>query len=167
VWYANIEPLSRHFRVYAPDVIDQMGRSAPTCKLRTPRDCSDWLAEVLDALHIERATLIGHSHGGWQALNMALTNPQRVARMVLLSPASAFVRLSLQLFLHMLPVLVLPTRRMFYWSFQWLTTMPLRKEHPLVEQLWLPTRCRAVLGHRFTDDELRQIGADAAVDRRA
>jgi hypothetical protein len=62
-WYPNIEPLSRHFRVYAPDVIDQMGRSVPTRKLKTPKDCSDWLTEVLDALDLERVAIIGHSEG--------------------------------------------------------------------------------------------------------
>ena len=71
MWYPNVGPLSRQFRVYAPDVVDQMGRSVPTRKLKTPQDCSDWLSDVLDGLHLERATIVGHSHGGWQALNLA------------------------------------------------------------------------------------------------
>jgi hypothetical protein len=39
VWYANVEPLSRHFRIYAPDVVDQMGLGVPTQKLKTPQEC--------------------------------------------------------------------------------------------------------------------------------
>src|SRR5688572_7874819 len=45
VWYANIESLSRHFRVYAPDVVDQMGLSIPSRKLQSPPDYANWLAE--------------------------------------------------------------------------------------------------------------------------
>jgi pimeloyl-ACP methyl ester carboxylesterase len=163
MWYPNIEPLSRHFRVYAPDVVDQMGRSVPARKLKTPQDCSDWLTEVLDALNLERATLVGHSHGGWQTLNLALTNPQRVERMVLLSPASAFVRLRWQLFLRMMPVFIMPTRAMFYWCLQWLTTMPLGSAHPIVEQFMIgaksykPQALSLGVTSVFTDEELRQI----------
>ena len=85
VWYPNVEALSRHFRVYAPDVIDQSGRSAPTRKLLNRQDCADWLCDVLDGLNIEHAAFVGHSHGGWQVLNLAIMASQRVDRMVLLS----------------------------------------------------------------------------------
>lgn len=167
VWYPNIEPLSRHFRVYAPDVVDQMGRSVPARKLKTRQDCSDWLTEVLDALNLERVHIVGHSHGGWQTLNMAILAPQRVERMVLLSPAAAFARFPLQLFLRMLPVLIIPTRGMFYWNFQWLTTTPLdkRQPHPLVEQFRIgalsfkPQELSLGVVSVFSDDELRQITA--------
>jgi pimeloyl-ACP methyl ester carboxylesterase len=149
--------------VYTPDVVDQMGRSVPTRKLKTPQDCSDWLSDVLDGLHLERATIAGHSHGGWQALNLAMKAPQRVERLVLLSPASAFVHLSRQLFLRMLPVFVIPTRAMFTWCFQWMTTMPLGQQHPIVEQFMIgakaykPQELSLGVVSVFTDEELRQI----------
>lgn len=164
-WYSNIGPLSQHFRVYALDVVDQMGRSIPTRQLETPEDCATWLGDVLDALHIERASFIGHSHGGWQCLNLALTAPERVERMALLSPSAALYRLSLNLFFHMLPVLIRPTRGMFYWSFQWLTTLPLDPDqpHPLVEQFMVgalsfkPQELALGVISVFSDDELRRI----------
>jgi pimeloyl-ACP methyl ester carboxylesterase len=163
VWYSNVEPLSRHFRVYAPDVIDQMGQGVPLRRLKTAQDCSDWLIEVLDALHLERVPIVGHSHGGWQTLNLAVRAPSRVERMVLLSPAASFARLHWQLFLHMLPVLVRPTKGMFYWSLQWLTTMPLGGAHPLVEQFMIgalnfrPQELSLGTVSVFGDDELRRI----------
>lgn len=165
VWYPNIEPLSRHFRVYAPDVVDQIGRSVPTRKLRTAQDCSDWLTEVLDALNLDCVPMVGHSHGGWQVLNMAIRHPERVARMVLLSPAASFFRLAWQVFLRMMPVLVAPTRGMFYWSFQGMTTTPLDKDspHPLVEQFMIgalsfkPQELSLGVVTVFGDDVLRQI----------
>ena len=163
VWYPNIESLSRHLRVYALDVIDQMGRSVPTRKPQTPEDCSDWLSEVLDALHIERATLVGHSHGGWQAMNLAINAPQRVERLVLLAPSPALARLRPQVLLRMLPVFVRPTKGTFYRYFQWFTTMPLGEEHVLIEQFRIgaqafkPQELGIGVITVFTDDELRRL----------
>lgn len=165
VWYPNIEPLSRHFRVYALDVIDQTGRSVPTRRLKTPQDSADWLTDVLNALSIERATFAGHSQGCWQALNLAKLAPERVERMALLSPGPPFAQLRWQMFVRMLPVFLRPTRRMFYWNFQWLTTMSLDEDqpHPLIELLMIgpmtykPDELGMGVYSVFTDDELRQI----------
>lgn len=162
-WYANIGALAQHFRVYAPDVVDQIGRSVPTRRLKTRADCADWLADVLDALHVERAVIGGLSHGGWQALNFAIAHPRRVERLVLLSPAGSFNRLSMALFGRMLPVLVMPTRAMFYWSFQSLTMTPLSDPHPLVEVFRIgalafkPKELSLGVVQRFSDAELRGV----------
>ncbi len=94
VWRLNAEGLSRHFRIYAVDVIGQPGKSAAIRRLRSRRDFADWLGDVLDGLHIERASIVGCSFGGFLALSQAMLTPDRVARVVLISPAGAFVGLS-------------------------------------------------------------------------
>jgi pimeloyl-ACP methyl ester carboxylesterase len=50
------------------------------------------LTGVLDALGIDRAHLVGNSMGGRIALELALTEPDRVDHLVLLSPAMAWLR---------------------------------------------------------------------------
>jgi pimeloyl-ACP methyl ester carboxylesterase len=163
VWYANIEPLSRHFRVYAPDTVDQMGRSVPSKKLKTPQDCSDWLCELLDALSLDRVVLVGHSQGGWLALNLAVTAPERVERLVLLSPSGSLGRMRWQFMFHMLPVFIRPTKNSFYRALQWLTTMPLGDEHPLAEQFMIgatnfkPDELSLGVVSVFSDDALRGL----------
>jgi pimeloyl-ACP methyl ester carboxylesterase len=164
VWYPNIAALSRHFRVYAPDVIDQSGKSTPTQRLRKRQDYADWLCDVLDALKIERAAFAGHSHGGWQLLNLAITAPQRIDRMVLLSPAG-ITRLRLEIFLRMLPAFIVPTKQMFYRSFQWSTVnrLDVQQPQPLIDQIRVgATTFKANelsfgLADLFDDDALRQI----------
>jgi pimeloyl-ACP methyl ester carboxylesterase len=128
-WYANVGALSQKFRVYAPDVIDQAGKSVPKRKLKDRQDCTDWLSDVLDTLKIEQAAIVGHSHGGWQALNLAILSPQRVEKLVLLSPVG-ITRLKSEIFLRLLPVFIIPTKRMFYRCFQWSTVKPLNVDHP-------------------------------------
>ena len=57
----------------------------------TPRygreDQAKRLVGVLDALHITRATVVGHSFGARAAAEMALVNPGRVSRLVLVDAA--------------------------------------------------------------------------------
>jgi pimeloyl-ACP methyl ester carboxylesterase len=50
------------------------------------------VAAVLDSLEIENAHLIGNSLGGRVALELGLLSPERVRRLVLLSPALAWLR---------------------------------------------------------------------------
>ncbi|MBL8162271.1 MAG: alpha/beta hydrolase [Anaerolineae bacterium] len=163
VWYANVGALSRHFRIHAPDVVDQMGRSLPTQKLKTPQDCSNWLCDLMDGLGVERSSIAGNSQGGWLAINLAVNAPQRVEKLILLSPSGSIGRVHWQTFVHLLPVLLRPTKAMFYWNFQWLTTMPLGEVHPLAEQFMIgalsfkPQELSFGTVSVFSDDQLRGL----------
>jgi pimeloyl-ACP methyl ester carboxylesterase len=164
VWYANVAALSAHFRLYAPDVIDQSGRGVPTRKLQNRQDCADWLSDVLDALKIERATLIGHSHGGWLALNLAILAPERIERLILLSPAG-IARLRTEIFLQLLPAFIIPTKAVFYRAFQWSTVKRLDAQHaePVIDQIMVggksfkPQELSFGVVTMFADHELRGI----------
>jgi len=61
------------------------GRSETTAGV--PFSHADDLLAILDARGIECATLVGVSMGGAVALNFALNHPERVERLVLVSPA--------------------------------------------------------------------------------
>lgn len=45
-----------------------------------------WVCALMDALHLERATLAGHSLGGTVAMLTAASEPKRVSRLMLLAP---------------------------------------------------------------------------------
>lgn len=164
MWYANVKALSHHFRVYAPDVIDQSGKSMPTRKLSNRQDCADWLGDVLDALNIQSAAFVGHSHGGWQVLNLAVNAPERIDHLILVSPAG-ITRLRLETFLQVLPTFIIPTRRMFYRGFQWSTVRRLDVEQPdpVIDLIMLggksfkPQELSFGVVDIFTDEELRRI----------
>ncbi len=96
MWSPNIADLSHDYRVYAVDVMGQPSKSVPDPQhpLLTRQDCVAWLSELLDALHIERTTLVGMSYGGWLALSYAISAPERLSKIVLLSPAGSFVPLA-------------------------------------------------------------------------
>ena len=54
----------------------------------TPRGQADAVAASLDALGVERATVVGHSYGGAVAAAFALHHPARTAGLVLVSPVT-------------------------------------------------------------------------------
>ena len=90
VWRLNAEGLSRHFRLYAVDVIGQPGKSEAKGPIRSRRAYADWMVDLLDGLGVARASIVGCSFGGFLALNQALATPDRVDRVVLISPAGTF-----------------------------------------------------------------------------
>jgi len=94
VWRPNVEALSRRFRAYAVDVIGQPGKSLATRRPRTRRDFADWCEDLLDGLGVRSASIVGCSFGGFLALSQAALTPERLDRVVLISPAGTFVDLS-------------------------------------------------------------------------
>jgi pimeloyl-ACP methyl ester carboxylesterase len=87
MWAGDVAVWSEHFRVYAVDIIGEPGLSAPTRPPMAPGAYTPWLDDVLDALGVARAAVVGMSLGGWVALDYATRRPERVERMVLLCPA--------------------------------------------------------------------------------
>ena len=88
MWYPNIGTLSQAFRVYAPDILGDMGKSLQTRPFTKPTEFADWLKDVLDELQIEKADVAGLSYGGFIALRLAVSAPERVRKLVLMAPAS-------------------------------------------------------------------------------
>jgi pimeloyl-ACP methyl ester carboxylesterase len=112
-WFANIAELSAHHRVYAVDVIGDAGKSIAECLLEKRTDYADWLKAVFDGLNIDRDYLLGHSYGGWLALNMALAYPDRLRKIVLLAPAASIYPMSFltKLGLRLSELKILPPAR--------------------------------------------------------
>lgn len=91
VWRPNVATLSEHFRVYAVDIVGQGGKSVASRMIESQRDYADWLNDLFDGLGIARASVVGNSYGGFIALNQEALAPERIDRVVLISPAGGFV----------------------------------------------------------------------------
>ncbi|KAL4911276.1 hypothetical protein BDW74DRAFT_7149 [Aspergillus multicolor] len=97
-FYKNFEPLSRlpGWQLHALDLLG-MGRSTrpPFCikakeREEAIREAEDWFVDALEEWRIkrkiERFTLLGHSLGGYIAVNYALKYPGRLNKLILASP---------------------------------------------------------------------------------
>ncbi|MFJ5708504.1 alpha/beta fold hydrolase [Streptomyces sp. NPDC093105] len=109
-WFRNVEDLGRHHRVYAVDVMGDVGHSVNDgTPLRGAADLTAWLDAVLDGLGLGETRLCGHSYGASIALRYALRAPRRVSGLALLDPANCFAGPSPRYLLRALPTLLRPT----------------------------------------------------------
>jgi pimeloyl-ACP methyl ester carboxylesterase len=82
-WTPFLETLSGSFTVYAPEVA---GDESTLERLDDMLDLLTYVNDVVDALGLERAPVVGHSLGAAVAAELAAINQGFVERLVLLSP---------------------------------------------------------------------------------
>ncbi|MDQ3880941.1 MAG: alpha/beta fold hydrolase [Chloroflexota bacterium] len=84
-WARNVDALAERCRVYAVDLV---GFGASRRRQRfVLAEAAAVLAAWMDRLGLERASVVGHSMGGFVAAELAADFPERVARLVLVAPA--------------------------------------------------------------------------------
>jgi pimeloyl-ACP methyl ester carboxylesterase len=92
-WFQNVGVLSENYCTYAVDTIGEVNKSVPTTKLSTRQEFVDWMIDLYNGLKIEKAHFVGNSFGGLLAFNTALYLPDRVNKVVLISPAATFLQM--------------------------------------------------------------------------
>ncbi len=80
-WLPSMEVASAHFRTYAFDLIG-FGDTYQRTIEPSIGAYAEQVIRFLDALGIERITLVGHSMGGMVSLKTAIDHPQRIDRVV-------------------------------------------------------------------------------------
>jgi pimeloyl-ACP methyl ester carboxylesterase len=159
MWYPNAAALSRSYRVYAPDIIGEMGKSVRAVPAMKPAAYIDWLNDLFDGLGLAQAHVGGISLGGWLAIQLAHMAPQRVMKLVLLSPASLlsirplfYLRVAAAI---LVPFLSPETRQALFLG----VASP--QAGPAVRQLMTPTDFKYTMAFPAVnkDQELKQIHA--------
>ena len=79
----NIEALSRHFRVIAPDM---PGWGDSDAVDYATLDHVEAAIELLDALGIDKAAFVGNSMGGHNSTRLAAERPDRVSHLITMGP---------------------------------------------------------------------------------
>jgi pimeloyl-ACP methyl ester carboxylesterase len=90
-WEYQQTPLARHMRVITPDLLGSGLSDKPDIAYR-PEQMLEFFVGLMDALHIRKATLVGNSMGAGLAIGMALEQPTRVSRLVLIDGLPSHVR---------------------------------------------------------------------------
>ncbi len=96
-WSKNIDVLAQTHRVWAIDLIGFGFSSRVTAPTYSLKYFARTVREFMDAQGIERANIVGHSLGGAVALELALAEPARVERLILIAPGTYVVNLPLAL----------------------------------------------------------------------
>lgn len=95
-WRYLLPELSTNYHVIAPD-LPGFGRSDQPQRSYSMQFYEEALAELYQALDIERASLVGHSLGAMIVQSFALNHPEKVERLVLVSGSLAARRQKLDL----------------------------------------------------------------------
>jgi pimeloyl-ACP methyl ester carboxylesterase len=89
-WRQNIGFLAQHATVYAIDLFN-MGKSERVTGLDASLEATaDRVAALMDALHLSKADIAAHSHGGAIAMMLAARHPDKVQKLILFAPANPF-----------------------------------------------------------------------------
>ncbi len=85
MWDPFVEALAERYTVYAPEHPGS-GQSTGLEELRDIWDLVLYYNDLLDALELPSARVVGHSFGGMVAAELAANNPERVTQLVLIAP---------------------------------------------------------------------------------
>ncbi len=85
-WVLTIPVLASKYHVYVPDQIG-FGRSDKPIMNYRPATLVEFLNLFCKKLGIEKATIVGNSLGGWAAALFAITHPEKVEKLVLVTAA--------------------------------------------------------------------------------
>ncbi|MBI2845703.1 MAG: alpha/beta fold hydrolase [Chloroflexi bacterium] len=103
-WQNNFTALAQHFRTIALDLPGH-GYSEMRIPDYSLPSSANFLASFLDALHVEKASVVGKSMGGALALALGVYQPSRVNRLVLVNSAGLGREIALSFRLLAVPIL--------------------------------------------------------------
>jgi pimeloyl-ACP methyl ester carboxylesterase len=86
-WVEQLTAFSEHHRVIAVDLPGFGDSPLPTEEEISIPGFARTIDLVMDALDVSAAAFVGHSMGGFTSVELAISFPQRVERLVLVSPA--------------------------------------------------------------------------------
>lgn len=87
---ALLARLTEDFTVYAPE-LPGYGESTGEETLEDMLDFTLHGWDVVDALHLDRPALVGHSMGGMMAAEMAAISPERPSKLALIDPLGLWI----------------------------------------------------------------------------
>jgi pimeloyl-ACP methyl ester carboxylesterase len=105
-WGRNVAALAARHRVYLVDLPGfgtGRGLGAPLRRF-VLAEASSWLLGWMEAVGLDRASLVGHSMGGFICARISAREPERVDRLVLVDPAG--VPLGRGMAGHLVPLLL-------------------------------------------------------------
>lgn len=160
MWVDNIPSLRVERPVYVVDLLGQPGRSIHSRPITGHEDEARWLAQVLDQIPGDPAVM-GHSLGGWLAMNLAVHESDAASRLIVLDPVQTFGDLSLGAVIRSIPASVPWTPRAWREDFaSWTANDVPIEDEPVADMIEAGMQHYA-LGTpspmRFTDEQLATV----------
>ncbi|GAB5400571.1 MAG: carboxylesterase [Aureisphaera sp.] len=148
-WIPQIKDFSEQYRTYALDQIYDNGRSIYSRPLKEPADFVNWLNELFNSLNLKHdINLLGFSYGGWLTSIYALAHPERLNKVILISPSSTVMQprvgyLIIAIITHFFPTYFF-VRRLVNWERKCLVkqgAVGRAKADQMIEEVVLAGKC--------------------------
>ena len=162
----SIGPFSQHHRVFAPDW-PGYGESDKPKMSYTTEYYVDFLGQLMDALGLEKANLVGISMGGAISLGFSIRWPQRVEKLVLVDSHGlgkevpgrkvSYVMVRLPLLNKLVWAILGRSRRMIRWSLQTVFHDPQAVNSSLVDEVFQVAKIPGV-GEAWRSWQRSEIG---------
>jgi len=85
-WTYNVDEFAKHFHVFAPDLIGFGHSDKPNIRYAM-KIFTNFLSKFMDAMGLKKASIVGSSMGGQIAAEFAIKYPDKIEKLVLISPA--------------------------------------------------------------------------------
>ncbi len=148
-WGQAMGPLAQRFRVYAPDWPGYGQSDEPKIQYTTQYFVG-FLGRLLDALSLERVSLVGLSMGGAISLSFALQFPGRVEKLVLVNSYGfqdkapwhklSYILTRLSFLSEPLLRLLVKSRTLVQWSLRWVASNPEAISEELLNEIYEQAR---------------------------
>ncbi|MFE8702047.1 alpha/beta fold hydrolase [Cytobacillus sp. FJAT-54145] len=165
MWYPNIVDWSKNFRVICIDLMGDKNKSNSIVDISERASYAIWLEEVFNKLNIEKADIVGLSYGALNTVNFLMYFPERVKKVVLMSPAATFIPFDPIFFNYAFGMV--NNREGVEKFFQWIfgnryTVHSLILEQMVSAMMWTDTNKKATpkengFPYVFTDNELQKL----------
>jgi pimeloyl-ACP methyl ester carboxylesterase len=161
MWRYNCEELGKKYLLYLVDTINDPGKSEQSNLFNPQFNYSDWIDDLLNQLNLRSVSIIGHSKGGWLALNTVIKIQERIEKVALLAPAVGInEKLNMQFLLKSISVGINPSTKNIEKYFRYMSCpgkLPSKPYIDYVSTLVKGTKAKPIKHRQFTDDELKGI----------
>lgn len=96
MWIPNVKDWSEKYRIYAIDNIYDAGLGIYSRPINKPVEIISWLDELFVNLGLNNnINLLGVSYGGWLSALYSIRHPDRLRKVIIISPAATVSRMNL------------------------------------------------------------------------
>ncbi len=162
MWMPNVKELSKKYYLVAIDIPGDTNKSKMKKTFENIKDGSDWLIGVINKLKIDKFSIMGLSYGSFISMNLAVHEPQRIEKLIIISPTESITKIRKEMWFWIIKLLLFPTDSNSRECLKWYNAgKPVVINNDYTELQILGMRYHAVkitaLVHLFSDEELQRI----------
>ncbi len=162
MWIRSIKALSEKYYLIAVDIPGDPNKSRLRKPFKNITDASIWLINVIDRLKIDKFSIMGTSYGSFLSMNLAIYEPQRIEKLIIISPTQSITKFQKEMWFWIIKLLLFPSDSTRMKFLKWYNLgKPVVMNDDYTELAILAAKGRnlkmTALAHLFSDEELQQI----------